>query len=365
METVFSHIIQKRFSKVNEDVATDALAFLLHSSEAARNGMMKLLRGIVPGLSGLQFRTQQVEGSIRPDMWGYDAGEPRVFVENKFWAGLTDNQPTAYLRQLARYTQPTVLLVIAPGAREQTLRRELTRRLQAAEIATVEVEVSGGIVHSISTEIGPILALTSWTKVLSALELEVADDPSAKSDLLQLRALCESADSDAFVPISPTEVSDQRVPTFILQLHSIAQAAVELAISEGVLNVERLNPGASAERIGRYAMFGVRNNGVGLWLGIHFKLWKKHGGTPFWLLFSQTAFGRSLEVQPLLEPWAAKEGVFTAFENGELAVAVDIAVGEDKDQVVRSIVGRLKVIGGILDVLNKKSAGPDDQLDGS
>jgi hypothetical protein len=35
--------------------------------------------------------------------------------------------------------------------------------------------------------------------LLSALELEIADDPSARSDLLQLRALCKAADSDAFI----------------------------------------------------------------------------------------------------------------------------------------------------------------------
>ena len=129
MQTVFSHIVQKRFSQVNEDVATDALAFILHSSESARNGMIRLLRGIIPNMPSLRFRTQQsaqqTEGSIRPDMWGYDEAEPRVFVENKFWAGLTDNQPVAYLRKLAEYTQPTVLLVVVPDAREQTMRREL------------------------------------------------------------------------------------------------------------------------------------------------------------------------------------------------------------------------------------------------
>ena len=32
MQTVFSHIIQKRFSQVNEDVATDALAYILVES---------------------------------------------------------------------------------------------------------------------------------------------------------------------------------------------------------------------------------------------------------------------------------------------------------------------------------------------
>ena len=117
MQTVFSHIVQKRFSQVSEDVATDALAFIIHSSESARNGMMKLLRGLAPDMPELQFRTQQTEGSIRPDMWGYDKGELRVFVENKFWAGLTDNQPVSYLRQLSEYahTQSAVLLCQKPA----------------------------------------------------------------------------------------------------------------------------------------------------------------------------------------------------------------------------------------------------------
>jgi len=45
MQTVFSHIIQRRFSHKYEDVATDALAYILESSAAAQNGMMKILRG--------------------------------------------------------------------------------------------------------------------------------------------------------------------------------------------------------------------------------------------------------------------------------------------------------------------------------
>jgi hypothetical protein len=123
MQTVFSHIVQKRFSQMNEDVATDALAFILNSSETARNGMLKLLRGIVPILPALRFQSQQTEGSIRPDLWGFDETEPHVYIENKFWAGLTDNQPISYLRQLAEYPQPTLLLVVVPDAREQTMWR--------------------------------------------------------------------------------------------------------------------------------------------------------------------------------------------------------------------------------------------------
>ena len=335
-------------------------AFVLHSSESARNGMMRLLRGVAPSMPALRFRTQKTKDGMRPDMWGYDEAEPRVFVENKFWAGLTENQPVSYLKQLAEYTQPTVLLVVVPDARKATLWRELNRRLGNPAMPPMTRDTGAGIVYSITTEIGPILALTSWTKLLSVLELEVADDQSARSDLLQLRALCEAADdNEAFLPISSAEISDQRIPAFILQLSSIVQASVDLAVAEGVLYTTGLMPQASSERIGRYARVSGER-GVGIWLGIHFRLWKTYGETPFWLLFSQTQFGRALEVRRLLEPWAAKEGVFTTFLNDELAVAVDIAFGEAKDQVVRSVVDRLKGVADVLYELNLKPVGHDN-----
>jgi len=110
MQTVFSYIIRKQFSSEYENVATEALAYILNSSESARKGMMKVLRNIAPDMPDLQFRTQQTEGSlqtednIRPDMTGYHESETRVFFENKFWAGLTENQPISYLDKLIEYT---------------------------------------------------------------------------------------------------------------------------------------------------------------------------------------------------------------------------------------------------------------------
>ena len=352
METVFSHIIQKRFSQVNEDVATDALAFILNSSVAAQNGMMKLLRGINPKLPNLQFRTQQTEGGIRPDLWGVGETEPCVFVENKFWAGLTDNQPVSYMRQLAEYTtQPAILLVVVPGAREQTMWRELKHRLIMDGISVTDRGFhAGGIACSGTTEIGPILALTSWKRLLSVLELEVADDPAARSDLLQLQALCESADQDAFLPISSVEITDQRTPAFILQLNLIVQASVDLAITKGVVNIDGLRPQASWERIGRYIRF-FDQKGVGFWFGIHFKAWEKYGETPLWLISYPGEFSRVHVVRPVIESWAAREGVFTAFQNDELAVAMNIVTGEEKDQVVRHIVERLSAIAYVLSEL--------------
>jgi len=354
MQTVFSHIIQKRFSQVHEDVATDALAFILHSSEAARSGMMKLLRGLVPELPDLRFRTQQTEGGIRPDMCGFAGVHPQVFVENKFWAGLTDNQPVSYLRHLTEHAGPTVLLVVGPAAREETLWRELSRRLLDAGISASDQNSPAGIVRSIKTELGPTLAITSWTKLLSTLEREAAGDPSTGSNLIQLRSLCVAADAQAFVPLSGSELTDQRIPALILQLSGIVQASVDLAVTEGILTLDGLRPQASWDRIGRYIRFS-HDAGVGAWLGLRFDLWRQHGGSPLWLVFNPSEFGRSLEVRALLDPWIARTGVLSTIDDQVFAVAIDLLTGDEKDNVTKDVVLFLKEIAGLLGDLTPKS----------
>lgn len=52
-QTVFSYIIRKQFSTEYENVATEALAYILHSSESTQNGMMKLLRAVAPDIADL------------------------------------------------------------------------------------------------------------------------------------------------------------------------------------------------------------------------------------------------------------------------------------------------------------------------
>ena len=157
MDTVFSHIIRKRLSRASEDVATDALAYILDRSETARRAFNSLLQGICAGLPELRFRTQLADGAIRPDMWGENESGTRVYIENKFWAGLTDNQPIAYLHSLARGAQPTVLLLITPKERASTLWRELSHRLQAASISVTEVEAPSGCLRAATSELGPMI----------------------------------------------------------------------------------------------------------------------------------------------------------------------------------------------------------------
>jgi hypothetical protein len=341
MDTVLSHIVTKKLSSEKENIATEVLAFILDSNQSAKKGMMKLLKAITPTMPDLIFKTQMVEGSIRPDMWGYRGDKTRVYIENKFWAGLTENQPIAYLKQLSKCTQPSILLVVVPEVREQTVWQELNRRLIKEGVSTIKTETPPGLVHTAETSIGPILAITSWTKLLAFLELELADEPSARSDLLQLKALCDAEDTDAFTPLSAEEISDQRTPKLLLQLSAAVDGSAKLGITEAILDTKGLMPQSSSERIGRYIKFNSTPNFV-VWVGINFILWKKYGRTPLWIVFYPNEFKKSQAAKLLLEEWSAKNGSFR--HNNEIVIPIDLPTGEDKDQVIRSILDQFNNI---------------------
>jgi hypothetical protein len=280
-------------------------------------------------------------------MWGFDGGTPRVFIENKFWAGLTENQPVEYLRRLAAYPAPALLLVVVPEARLETVWREFDRRLRDAGITTSLMERSAGVHRTAVIDfvppltIKPLLAITSWAKVLSAIEAELVDEPQSRNDLVQLRSLCDAANE--YAPFSATELTNQRIPSFLLQLNSVVQRSVDLAVTEGDLSIDGLRPTHFWEGPGRYIRF-PKGGKVELWFGTHFKLWRERGSTPLWLFFS-TRGGRALEVRAILESWAERKGIACVVnEDGGFSVGIDVIAGEEPDHVVRAIVDRLRDI---------------------
>lgn len=349
MRSVLGHIVQKHLSQENENIATESLAFILRSSHSARRGLIKLLRGIEPQLPELWFRTQQMEGNTRPDMWGLDDGaRVHVFIENKFWAGLTENQPVSYLQTLAKMPHQSVLLVVAPETRERPVWRELVRRLDEAKISMDSMPESASCKQCIQTSIGPILALTSWSTLLSFIEAETVEDLEARENLSQLRSLCEIANENSFSPLSAEQISDQRLPSFVLQLADIVSNVVQLANDQDLINCGGLMPQSRPERSGRYVRLGSKE-GYGCWLGIHYGLWRDFGQSPFWLVFDSTDFGRSPEVRNLLEPWAAQNKHFTTSVGvDEYVVAIDLPIGEEQDETTRYIVDQLAGIGQVL-----------------
>jgi len=99
---LFGHLAS-RFSTQPENLATEALAFIVNRSATMREELRTIFvrTGIeLPPLARFQSQAGDEQGNI-PDSIGLDArGVERLVVENKFWAGLTENQPVGYLDRL-------------------------------------------------------------------------------------------------------------------------------------------------------------------------------------------------------------------------------------------------------------------------
>lgn len=130
--TMCAHIVSCLTNRT-EDVELEALGFILSRSDAAKRALRDLVE-----LGGMDVGeltdagTQVGDATLaRPDLAVYDRErKERVLIEAKFWAGLTENQPNAYLTRLPRDERPAVLLFVAPEARLETLWPELRRLIE-------------------------------------------------------------------------------------------------------------------------------------------------------------------------------------------------------------------------------------------
>ncbi|MEW6269193.1 MAG: hypothetical protein AB1689_07850 [Thermodesulfobacteriota bacterium] len=335
MSTLFEHIVARRLSHEYENVATEALAFIVSEEPKARDALVDLLRAAQPSLSGsLMFSAQKLLADARPDLAGTTAsGEILVLIENKFWAGLTEAQPVAYLQHIG--PAGTLLAFVAPDLRVATLWDELTRRMKGA----VDFEIlapPAGFERLATTSLGPRLALMTWGKLLRALDLAVAGSSARASDLAQLRGLCDRVDAEAFLPLRADEITDQRIPARILQLTNLAEKAIAVARAHGILSTGGLRPSHFFDRAGRYVWFGERPSIHG-WLGVDLASWHRHGRTPVWVRF----WGVVDKIGTLLQRWAVEHDRAVIVEREEVLVGVDLPVGQEEDAVVADIVAQV------------------------
>ncbi len=167
---LLSHIVS-RWSNRTEDIAVDALGFILSRSRAARNALQGVVEALAPSVGELTSARTQVSSSdgARPDLVVYGSEDrERVIVEAKFWAGLTDNQPESYLARLPDDGETSVLLFVAPEARLETLWIELRRRTRHDAGVADRSEVGG--VKCMPIDSGQrYLVLSSWRMVLDRM----------------------------------------------------------------------------------------------------------------------------------------------------------------------------------------------------
>ena len=324
-KTLLAHLAW-RFPGATEDVATEALAYILIKEEGARVALRDLLREAGGDLASIaSASTQRVyRRTMRPDLVAFNEGNHEIaLVESKFWATTTPNQPNGYLR-LMKEDLPYAksLLFLAPSARQGSLWTELRQRAQLEFVVGDMVE-AGGVRGAAVGRGGCRMMQTSWAVLLD----RIAGSIGESVELAQLRGLCAWMESGP--PVDASGKNLDQVAGFETLINVAVQRAQ--APDRGYVNTDGLRVGLAYGKYGRYFRFvsGDKRLGVAR-LGVDLE----RSGAPLFLWFTEYTPTHIQHVR------LALKGVI---DDGN-CVAVPLPDGDDFQTAVEAVVARLKEI---------------------
>ena len=226
-----------RFPGATEDVATEALAFILNKEERARAALRDLLKGSGASLAPIaSAHTQRVyQLTKKPDLVAFDeSGREVALIESKFWANLTANQPNGYLRLMMQdLLEAKNLLFVAPTARVEGNLWEELRAEAEREFVVGDTSEKEGVRSARVGSDGHRLMLTSWDVLLGRIEKGA---PDADGELRQLIGLCNRMESGP-----PIGTGD-----------SLINEAVQRARARGYISTDGLGVARLAGSYGKY-----------------------------------------------------------------------------------------------------------------
>jgi hypothetical protein len=350
---LFGHLAS-RFSTSQENLATEALAFIVNRSEALREALRRLVgrTGIeLPPLARFRSQAGDEQGNI-PDLIGLDAtGAERLLVENKFWAGLTENQPAGYLSRLLT-EGGAVLIFVVPRKRLSFIWTELASSAMSKAMHLPNPERIGG--DLLFARLSPLtaLAVTTWTAVLDSLEAaaRAAGDTTSAADIAQLRSLCEVMDNEAFLPLRVEELTNLEVPRRLIGLADLVLELIQRAVAEGIADGSGLRPTHGWYSAGRYLRIGQ----IGAWLGIYHQKWARYGITPLWIRFDA---GDVRHVAFALEALKAWPQLFE--ENGVAVVPLTLLPDVPRERVLEDLLEQLRRLHAALRMTAVESLAAD------
>ena len=334
----FAHLISQNLK--SEPAATQALAYILRSSSDLASILTDLLWPDV-GFKLGHIESERKFGEIRPDLTIFDSdGRPRIFVENKFWAGLTDAQPVQYLAALPDDV-PSGLVFVVPNQRIPAVWNELKRRSHG----TYEFGSESSSDSVTRLQLGTrTLCATSWRHVLDSLERAAPGDDQRR-DVLQLRELAKFGESDGFPPLRGDEVSDVSIPRRTINYFNLVRPIVSELQSRGFARTSGLRPQADWYDTGRY--FSALEK-FGLWLGVAFKPWRQTGISPLWLRLHPPR-SESHDYSQLGEHYYRLEEHFEDVQSNNNAkyLPLRLRTGVERDDVIRDAADQVQ------DIVNK------------
>ena len=321
-----------RFPGATEDIATEALQYILSKQDGAQTALADLLRsgGADPEPMD-SFDTQRVyQRSKKPDLVAFNEEREVLLVESKFWALLTSQQPNGYLRLMMKdLPNAKNLLFIVPEVRQDELWKEL-REQAGKEFRVTDERTAGGVRSAAVGSDDHRLMLTSWHTLLDGLKRNGTD---VDGDLRQLRGLCAPARDDE--PLGCVDIVDDTGElSKVDHYKAFLGDAVALAESRGIIDTKGLSYGVGGSSYGRYIHFvnaaGERFATAYAWVGFNFA----RTGSPFslWFIAGSNAKREAIRAQMAGE----------LDQDGHVSIPISATAGYA--YVREEVVGKLKEI---------------------
>lgn len=335
--------LSNRLGSGAEDLATEALAFLLRTPAAA-TGLLNHARRSCPLLTEpARYRTQDrsVTDDGIPDLVGVGPdGTTPLIIEAKFGAALTANQPVTYLQRLLDREEPSLLLFLVPTRREAPIWAELQRRCADAGM---ELVCEGG--RSVGQWGNITVAVSRWQDLLRDLELApvpVEDHRRQLSELEQLRGLCEREDRNLFRPFT-SEFLNGDVGQRLLDLDELLNEVVNVLASEGEASTKGLRWSSGQGWFGRYVKLAE-------WeclLKVDFRSWGRES-TPLWLRITDTRAPANQDLLNILEPLVGTRHPRFINDGGLMQFSIGLPHGSERDEVFAAVDAQVREVLNLL-----------------
>ena len=332
--TLLSFIAQ-RHSIGLEDVATDALFFILSHSAPARQALSDLLgyEGDPLPIAKAQPWAADAHGAV-PDLACLDNDDNLVaLIESKFWAPLTRNQPVTYWEGLPD-DRPSVLLFLAPEPRvdQGGLWDELVERLRNACHELEPAKRKGSLITAPAKAGQRRLMLTTWQLLLDRMAQMAKDDDDTQAcfEIEELQGLAAS------VIAGDNPQRDENLKRLIAD-------AVRRLERSGWANTDGLAVGVGINFHVRY----LRLAGANAWLGIDYEAVKQMPDKPLWLSF----YGGSNADVDLDTVRSALGGLAepdAEWRRGQVRVPIILPEGADHDATLDAIATELERIACLI-----------------
>ena len=326
-----------------EDIATYSIEFIVSQSYEVNEAYTKLLETSLHTSLGSSLRYScQATGKNkeRPDLSGVNVeGNEIVLCEAKFYAGLTSNQPNAYIDRLVD-EHGKGLVFICPAERKVLLWDRLKTLCCKRKVELVDE-------YCVSVD-GIRMSIITWGEVLDALRRSAASISAASilSDIDQLEGFCQLMADDAFIPFTSEDLGPENARREERN-YQVPDAVVKRLMTDKSIDAEVGRLKASPNRQGYIRYIYVSGHGVAIIFDR--AIWKSTNTeeTPFWVSVMEKNFRQTPVYQSAFNRYPQSYRALASNNNGialPLFPPINASLDEVAEDLVRQIMEYIKVI---------------------